>query len=328
MRAVSHLIIGDEMEPNQNNLIPTYSIVILSFICLSSFSGCAHIDNVGSAIFIPPAASAPENTVETHAQTTTQPITTAEPTVSQYLTITSKAAAGSGTSAPPSNISHSDSAVAHLNSKSTEATTTTHDPAYVIDGLCTPLEQNGAPQSLTLAVSLSMAADQIWEYVKTIETACKTDKSKTNKRIVTTGFLTAYDPQFVQLKAEIDCGDPAVLKCTLQNGRSEIVDVTLNPKVPMLWRWNVQALSADPLGESRILRVAVSGARNDGKFTPITAIPDIRIPIQIAGFVDIVKYITNLFVDLKEMLIAIAAVITLIAGWIKYVRPQSSTKLK
>lgn len=305
----------------------TSLIVIWAFICLSFFSGCAHIDNVGSAIFIPPAPSLLESAVKSHSPAATEPITTtAEPTVSPYPAVTSKATAGAGASknhSPPS-ISHSDSAVTHVNSKSIEATTTAHDPVYVMDGLCTPLAQNGASQSLTLAVSLSMAADQIWKFVETIETACKTDKPKTSTRIVTTGVFTDYDPQFEKLKAEIDCGDPAVLKCTLQNGRTEIVGVTHSITVPMLWRWNVQALSADPLGESRTLNVVVSGAKKDGKFTPLDAIPEIHIPIQIAGLHGIIEYITNLFVDLKAMLIAIVGVIALLVGWIKYVRPRSS----
>lgn len=311
------------------NLMPTSLIAIMAFICLSSFSGCAHMDNVGSAIFIPPAASAPESAIETYSPTAAEPIKTAEPTVSPDIPVTDETTAGAGSSGKYStaSISHSDAAVAHVNSESAEATTTAHDPAYVMDGLCTPLKQNGAPQSLTLAVSLYMAADQIWKYVEMIETACKTDKPKTSKRIITTGMFRDYDQQFVKLKAEIDCGDPSVLKCTLQNGRTTIVDVTHSQTVPMLWRWNVQALSAAPFGEQRDLRVVVSGAKNDGEFKPIDAIPDIRISIQIDQF-SIIKYISDLFVDLKAMLIAIMGVIALVAGWIKYVRPRSSTELK
>jgi hypothetical protein len=192
-----------------------------------------------------------------------------------------------------------------------------------MDGVCTPLTQNGAPQTLTLAISLYMDADQIWRYVETIETACKAAKRKGNGRIVQVGTLKNYDPQFVKLKADIDCGAPAVLKCSLQNGRTLVVDVTNSKTVPMLWRWNVQALSAKPFGEKRGLSVFVSGARKDGVFKPIDSIPDAPISIDIDP-IGIFKYIRDSSDVLKAMLLAIAGVIGVVVGWVKVVRPKRS----
>jgi len=158
----------------------------------------------------------------------------------------------------------------------------TTGPAYVVDGLYTPLKHNET-QQLNLALSLSMKTQALWDYV--------TEKFKTSRGTIKpliesddrTGQLPPLTDDYVKIRAMLDCGDETVLRCELMKGYSDDVDLKEAGVTPMLWRWNVKALvAAEGYQLSQTLGIVISGVTDTGEVKQIDVIPDIPLRVDIA----------------------------------------------